>query len=1106
MKKKLISVLALSLLSLSACNVNTDSSAGQSTTPPASTTDTTGTVSDTDTATSTATATATSSTSSSDSTVYSVAITNKEDLTAEWHVLDANRNLELDISPRGNLLDLFAEGILKVESSAPEVVAANNRTLTAVSAGTAVITVTYGNVSDTVEITVLAALTIKDKYGVNHLGTAEDPLDNEDAVKIGLWCKENNVNQTAEVLYVKGKVVSFYHAPGARDDGAVSYYLEPAEDGGTRFEVYCATPEDAEKTIGATDIWIGAVATAYGNICYYANGNQPEFAQGTAKLILPVEGTPPAPQQILEKTFAEALAMGGELADGDSTYDYVKFSAYVVKKDGNNYFLNGEKSVAEDKSMIELYNISDAEMAAKLLNGAKVTVTMQLKNYHGQVENNGKPKELVLDSEGEPWNIKYIEKNVAGALEVIAALEDGATTEEYYKVIGKVVAVTTEYNAQYGNISFTMADAVDATDVLTVFRLTCSEEESKLIVAGADIAVGGKLQKYVKNETVTPELTSGKLLSSEPAIEELDVAGALEVIAALEDSATTDAQYKISGRIIEVTTAFNSQYNNISFTIGDDQGNVLTVFRLATTEEESAKIVADNDVVILGKLQKYVKNGVTTPEIVNGSIDSLVENTYVGATVQEALAVIDALENSAITDAQYKVSGTVGSITSDYNAQYGNISFTISDGEGNVLTAFRLSISAEAAKKLVVGSEVTVVGKLQKYVKNDVVTPEIVSGKVLSVKEGAEKPEAVDLDKEGTVKTPAEVIAAADAAKTEMVRVTGVAENLYSAKYGNFYIVDPETGAAAIVYGGYTDIEYTKLNDAYTADKTDKTVVGESIIGKVVTVVGLLGSYKGVGQVVDAKVFLSEETPTVNSVSVADGIVNGEVSLSKTENFVYGEEITVTATPADGFELEKVIATEASGKETDITASLKFNVSVKVIISATFKEVQQGETPAALPSFTVADVTPSAYVNGYDKSFTATVDGVQFRFDGLNNGQSSSNWEEWRFGHKTNANTVVIQTLNAVQAAVGSIEFLLGGYTSNGLTSAKAYVSSDGTEWTEACDFAANLAADTAVKIDLGDKGGANLFFKIEIVLTAIGGSSNGVNRFKGLNFLAPAE
>ena len=83
------------------------------------------------------------------------------------------------------------------------------------------------------------------------------------------------------------------------------------------------------------------------------------------------------------------------------------------------------------------------------------------------------------------------------------------------KVTGFIVEVTTAYNATYGNISFTIGDTAEATELLTVYRLTVTAAEAETIVAGSSIVVGGQLQKYVNSTTsaVNLELVSGVLFS-----------------------------------------------------------------------------------------------------------------------------------------------------------------------------------------------------------------------------------------------------------------------------------------------------------------------------------------------------------------------------------------------------------------------------------------------------------------------------------------------------------------------------------------------------------------------------------------------------------------
>ena len=108
--------------------------------------------------------------------------------------------------------------------------------------------------------------------------------------------------------------------------------------------------------------------------------------------------------------------------------------------------------------------------------------------------------------------------SVAEALSIIDALpETGGKTDVEYQVKGFVVSVE-EINTQYGNATFTMADTKGGSPVLTYFRgkgLNGAEiTNTELLKVDDEVVVQGLLQKYVKNETVTPEVAQGgKIIS-----------------------------------------------------------------------------------------------------------------------------------------------------------------------------------------------------------------------------------------------------------------------------------------------------------------------------------------------------------------------------------------------------------------------------------------------------------------------------------------------------------------------------------------------------------------------------------------------------------------
>lgn len=433
-----------------------------------------------------------------------VTISNKTALQAEWHVGDAGRELSLTLDPDGNIMQLIADGDLTTTSSNNSVVGVSGVGLSALGAGTATVTVNYKGATDTVEITVAAKQTAKEKYGVAHEGTAADPFTNEDALTVAAHADYNS-----EDYYVRGEVASFYHAPGSRTDGYVSWFLKPAEGKTDKFEVYKCKKADG-TALTDQDVWVGAIATAHGTFTKY--GEQYETSEGS--IFVKSEGEPPAQRTTIQSTLAEVLTIGKALEDGADTYNYYEFTGFVTKKDGKNYFLTATKGEAitdVKANTFEIYSASDA-VAAKLLKDAEVKVKAVVKNYHGQVENL-----LALDAAdvtvvtpGTDWVAPTGEAvTVTQALAKINAIDlTGATdkqtiyveNEKIFDVTGIVVSkgATWTDESKYKNADFYIADTADAAKEaqLQVFRFADKAVFDEMAV-GDTVKVTCKLAAYI---------------------------------------------------------------------------------------------------------------------------------------------------------------------------------------------------------------------------------------------------------------------------------------------------------------------------------------------------------------------------------------------------------------------------------------------------------------------------------------------------------------------------------------------------------------------------------------------------------------------------------
>jgi len=156
---------------------------------------------------------------------------------------------------------------------------------------------------------------------------------------------------------------------------------------------------------------------------------------------------------------------------------------------------------------------------------------------------------VTLGEGGEvtPPNPEVEQITVAQALSIIDGLADGGKTDKEYQVKGYVVTVT-EINASYGNATFTMADAKGGSPVLTYFRGKgfngADISNTELVKVDDEVVVQGLLQKYVKNEEVTPEVAQGgKIISINDKTEDdkpVEVTTAADIAAfkALESGTT----------------------------------------------------------------------------------------------------------------------------------------------------------------------------------------------------------------------------------------------------------------------------------------------------------------------------------------------------------------------------------------------------------------------------------------------------------------------------------------------------------------------------------------------------------------------------------------
>ena len=234
--------------------------------------------------------------------------------------------------------------------------------------------------------------------------------------------------------------------------------------------------------------------------------------------------------------------------------------------------------------------------------------------------------------------------NVQGVLEYVTGLGADVQSDKDIYIKGYVITIKEQFSAQYGNAQFTISDSKEGGNTFTFYRgLYLGNkkwaEGDATLNEGDEVIVCGKVVNY---KGTTPETVQGAAYlyslngktegggGDTPSEtigtkdEPITVAKALELINALADGGTTDKDAYVTGKITKIITtdANIAQYKNIDYMISDGT-NELKVFRGKNIDNtdftEAGQISVGDEVVVLGKLMKYAKDGKTEPEIAQGN-------------------------------------------------------------------------------------------------------------------------------------------------------------------------------------------------------------------------------------------------------------------------------------------------------------------------------------------------------------------------------------------------------------------------------------------------------------------------------------------------------
>ena len=446
--------------------------------------------------------------------------------------------------------------------------------------------------------------------------------------------------------------------------------------------------------------------------------------------------------KILRYSFVALLAMvfGNVMAeDVIWSEDFSSFAAKDVPTGGTyNYVCTGttfEDGVAKSGTMIYDANLAGGTSPELLVakNGGSFQATVDLEGKSGNMTLSFKSnKALTITvtggtlgaNTGTGYDYVYPITDASGSLVILFKMDANANARlddiKLFQGQGKKPA-----GLSWGTSARTVTIGADDNVFPTLtnennLAVTYSSSEQTV----ATIAADGTITLVTAGTTVitatseeTDEFEAGHAQYTLTVKEGLDpnakgqknnpytVAEALEANNALDNGATTSDKFYVKGFVVGTPAIEKNNsgefYGNANFYIADEKNGTTTLYCYRLYGLENAKIdsedyIKENDeLVVMGQFQKYVKDEVVTPEVKNGHIVSI------NVTPDPELPVVDVQPIYRFTA----------------NGQWASYTFNKANFKAAAITGFRIEysdmteVTEGAAFNILVNSAETHLGK-----------------------------------------------------------------------------------------------------------------------------------------------------------------------------------------------------------------------------------------------------------------------------------------------------------------------------------------------------------------------------------------------------------
>lgn len=470
-----------------------------------------------------------------------------------------------------------------------------------------------------------------------------------------------------------------------------------------------------------------------------------------------------------------SLFAGCNNKPAEPTSDLPNAKAYLI----NMYQTAGKGEVmvlTTDKDVLAKVIIDgvsyDVEWTVNVTAGSAddIKVGESAKGNHVKLDINEKPAEdlkftataTVKDADGnsEKATFDYMVKAAATAgmtdeqiVEEAYKLADGEVMEGNATLTGLITMIKTAWSEDYKNITVIIQIGDLADKKIECFRL--QGEGAKEIGVGDTITVTGVLKNYMGTIEFDAGCNLDKVVKGDTVVAPSDPKEIVDAAFGLEPGTALPYAATLTGKIIEINTPFDPNYNNVTVTIEVEGSNGMQELKCYLLKGEGADaLVVGDTITVTGMIKNYVHTsgdseveydaGCHLDAVVKGeggndkpsddkpsddkpSDDKPSDDKPSDDKPSDDKPVVAPTKPADIVDAAYALdkdeklpynstlTGKITKVDTAYNEQYKNITVTIAVAgrETKPIQCFRLT--GTGVENLAVGDTITVTGNLINY-------------------------------------------------------------------------------------------------------------------------------------------------------------------------------------------------------------------------------------------------------------------------------------------------------------------------------------------------------------------------------------------------------